>query len=90
MARSQRPPLPKNCTWEQLREHYEKEILPTIEASRAKIVSDQRGSARAAVAQAESDALRLPESPGLGVELAYDLVQRFPYIEGSWAEQVER
>ena len=34
--------------------------------------------------------LELPDAPGLGVELADDLEERFPYIEGSWAAPVER
>jgi len=34
--------------------------------------------------------LILPDKPGLGVELADDLEARFPYIEGSYALQVER
>lgn len=34
--------------------------------------------------------LILPDAPGLGVELAPDLETRFPYIDGSWAEPVQR
>lgn len=34
--------------------------------------------------------LILPDAPGLGVELAPDLEARFPYIDGSWAEPVQR
>jgi L-alanine-DL-glutamate epimerase-like enolase superfamily enzyme len=34
--------------------------------------------------------LVLPERPGLGVELAQDAEQRFPYIEGHYAINVER
>ena len=34
--------------------------------------------------------LVIPAGAGYGVELADDLEQRFPYIEGSWAEHVER
>jgi L-alanine-DL-glutamate epimerase-like enolase superfamily enzyme len=34
--------------------------------------------------------MELPDRPGLGVELAAGLEARFPYIEGSWAEPVER
>ncbi len=38
----------------------------------------------------EDGHLVLPDAPGFGVELADDLEERFPYIEGSWAEMVER
>ncbi len=34
--------------------------------------------------------LVLPDAPGLGVKLADNLEERFPYIEGSYAIQVER
>jgi L-alanine-DL-glutamate epimerase-like enolase superfamily enzyme len=34
--------------------------------------------------------LELPEKPGLGVDLAPDLEERFPYIEGHYAVVVER
>jgi L-alanine-DL-glutamate epimerase-like enolase superfamily enzyme len=34
--------------------------------------------------------LELPSRPGLGVELAEGLEERFPYLEGSWAEPVRR
>lgn len=34
--------------------------------------------------------LELPAQPGLGVEIASDLEQRFPYIEGHYAITVER
>lgn len=34
--------------------------------------------------------LALPDAPGLGVRLADDLEQRFPYIEGHYALEVER
>ena len=34
--------------------------------------------------------LELPSAPGLGVVLAEDLEARFPYIEGSYAVQVQR
>jgi len=34
--------------------------------------------------------LELPDRPGLGVDLADDLEQRFPYIEGSYGIVVER
>jgi L-alanine-DL-glutamate epimerase-like enolase superfamily enzyme len=34
--------------------------------------------------------LELPEKPGLGVELAQSLQERFPYIEGHYAVQIER
>lgn len=34
--------------------------------------------------------LVLPDWPGLGVELAEDLEARFPYVEGSYALQVQR
>ena len=34
--------------------------------------------------------LVLPDRPGLGVELAVDLEERYPYIEGHYAIQVER
>lgn len=38
----------------------------------------------------EQGHLWLPERPGLGVELAENLTQRFPYIEGHYAITVER
>lgn len=38
----------------------------------------------------EEGHLVLPDKPGLGVELAEDLEERFPYIEGHYAVQVER
>jgi L-alanine-DL-glutamate epimerase-like enolase superfamily enzyme len=34
--------------------------------------------------------LELPAAPGLGVELAEDLEERFPYIEGPYGVRVER
>lgn len=34
--------------------------------------------------------LQIPAQPGLGVELADNLVERFPYIEGHYAIQVDR
>ena len=34
--------------------------------------------------------LELPDTPGLGVELAADLEQRFPYIEGHYGVPLER
>jgi len=34
--------------------------------------------------------LVLPERSGLGVELAEDLEERFPYVEGQYAVQVQR
>ncbi len=34
--------------------------------------------------------LELPESPGLGIELAADVAQQFPYIEGHYGVLVER
>ena len=34
--------------------------------------------------------LVLPDRPGLGVELAEDLEERYPYIEGAYAIQVQR
>ncbi len=34
--------------------------------------------------------LVLPDRPGLGVELAEDLEERFPYVEGHYAVQVQR
>jgi L-alanine-DL-glutamate epimerase-like enolase superfamily enzyme len=34
--------------------------------------------------------LLLPEKPGLGVELAESLQERFPYVEGNYAVRVER
>jgi len=44
---------------------------------------------------AEQPALRagwldLPERPGLGADLAESLVERFPYIEGHYAVEVQR
>lgn len=38
----------------------------------------------------ESGWLALPDRPGLGAELAAGLAQRFPYIEGHYAIEVER
>lgn len=38
----------------------------------------------------EDGHLVIPDASGFGVELADDLEDRFPYIEGSWAEKVER
>ena len=38
----------------------------------------------------EDGHLVIPEAPGFGVELADDLEERFPFIEGSWAESVSR
>lgn len=38
----------------------------------------------------EDGHLVLPAKPGYGVELAEDLETRFPYIEGSWADRIER
>ena len=40
--------------------------------------------------QIEDGHLVLPAAPGLGVDLADDLEQRFPYIEGSWGNPVAR
>ncbi len=34
--------------------------------------------------------LELPAAPGLGVELAEDIEQRFPYVDGPWGVKVER
>ena len=34
--------------------------------------------------------LELPDTPGLGVDIADDLEERFPYIEGSYGVRVER
>jgi L-alanine-DL-glutamate epimerase-like enolase superfamily enzyme len=34
--------------------------------------------------------MTLPQRPGLGVELAPDVAERFPYIEGNYAISVER
>jgi len=34
--------------------------------------------------------LELPDAPGLGVELADDLEDRFPYVEGSYGARLER
>ncbi|MCC7261504.1 MAG: mandelate racemase/muconate lactonizing enzyme family protein [Candidatus Latescibacteria bacterium] len=34
--------------------------------------------------------LELPAGPGLGVELAEDVEERFPYVEGPWGVKVER
>jgi L-alanine-DL-glutamate epimerase-like enolase superfamily enzyme len=34
--------------------------------------------------------MTLPERPGLGVELAADAAERFPYIEGHYAITMER
>ena len=38
----------------------------------------------------EQGHLVLPERPGLGVQLAPDVVERFPYVEGHYALTVER
>ncbi len=38
----------------------------------------------------EDGYLILPDKPGLGVELAEDLEEKFPYIEGHYAIQVQR
>ena len=38
----------------------------------------------------EDGHLILPDAPGFGVELADDLETRFPYIEGSWGNPVQR
>lgn len=38
----------------------------------------------------EEGHLVVPDGPGFGVELADDLEERFPYIEGAWAAAVER
>ena len=38
----------------------------------------------------EDGHLILPDAPGYGVDLADDLEQRFPYLEGSWANPVPR
>ena len=38
----------------------------------------------------EAGYMVLPDAPGLGVSLAEDLEERFPYIEGSYAIQVQR
>ena len=38
----------------------------------------------------EDGHLILPDAPGFGVELADDLEARFPYIEGSWGDPVQR
>ena len=40
--------------------------------------------------QIEGGNLVIPDGPGFGVELADDLEERFPYIEGAWGEVVER
>ena len=34
--------------------------------------------------------LKLPKRPGLGVSLASDIAERFPYVEGSYALDVVR
>jgi len=34
--------------------------------------------------------LLLPDKPGLGVELAEDLEERFPYVDGHYASQIEK
>ena len=34
--------------------------------------------------------LELPACPGLGVDLADDLEERFPYLEGGYAVQIVR
>ena len=38
----------------------------------------------------EAGYLILPDKPGLGVELAENLEERFPYIDGNWAEPIKR
>ncbi len=38
----------------------------------------------------EDGHLHLPDAPGLGVELADDIEERFPYIEGGWGIKIER
>ena len=38
----------------------------------------------------EAGHLVIPDGPGYGVELADDLEERFPFIEGSWADSVTR
>ena len=38
----------------------------------------------------EDGHLILPDAPGFGVELADDLETRFPYIEGSWGNPIQR
>ncbi|MGY8825556.1 MAG: mandelate racemase/muconate lactonizing enzyme family protein [Candidatus Latescibacterota bacterium] len=38
----------------------------------------------------EEGHLYLPDAPGLGVELADDIEERFPYIEGGWGIKIER
>ena len=38
----------------------------------------------------EEGYLELPDRPGLGVELADDLEERFPYIDGPWGVRIER
>ena len=38
----------------------------------------------------EAGHLILPDKPGLGVELAENLQERFPYIDGNWAEPIKR
>ena len=38
----------------------------------------------------ENGWLVFPDKPGLGVELAEDLEERFPYIEGHYGVQVNR
>jgi L-alanine-DL-glutamate epimerase-like enolase superfamily enzyme len=38
----------------------------------------------------ENGYLTLPTRPGLGVDLAADIAQRFPYVEGGYAIQVQR
>jgi len=34
--------------------------------------------------------LELPERPGLGVRLAQDLPERYPFVEGHYAVEIER
>jgi L-alanine-DL-glutamate epimerase-like enolase superfamily enzyme len=40
--------------------------------------------------EVEDGRLRLPEAPGLGIELAPDLEERFPYVDGDFAVEVQR
>jgi L-alanine-DL-glutamate epimerase-like enolase superfamily enzyme len=34
--------------------------------------------------------LRLPDRPGLGIELAEEIAERYPYIEGHYALTIDR
>lgn len=38
----------------------------------------------------EDGHLHMPDAAGLGVELADDIAERFPYIEGGWGIKIER